>query len=137
MEKGNDIVKTLDVAAAYVSETKIKIDVLGFVDACDKLQGFVDKMYSPEMRLMEPLEQFHKHFKRKYKISLELDIEHIFIISKKGCISRTSKTTDFSLKLICCSPNVTMNKLTNAGSRSIIVTSGTLAPMTSYPMTWK
>ena len=142
LERGHAITNTLDRIASYVNDTKLPMVVprVGFVGACDKLQEFVDKMFPPEMKLMESLDKFYAHFNRKYKIALEVDIDSqdgsggssAYFKKGKGRRGR-NQTTDFSLKLLCCSPSVTMNRLISAGTRSIIVTSGTLAPMTSYP----
>lgn len=96
-----------------------------FATSSGKLMDFVKRVVLPDeqegSRTTSDVAMFRKNFNRIYRTALVKEF-------------RGNGQREWALRLYCCSPSVVMKQLVDKKVRSIILTSGTLAPMESYPV---
>lgn len=103
-----------------------------FFNAVDTFVDFFARVLSDEAKTMQP-NDFSAFLQKNFRVAIsEIKSDSDATFKGRRRQSTPGQEAKWLLNLFCMNPGVIINRLTSKGIRSIIISSGTLAPMDSF-----
>ncbi|XP_033922812.1 regulator of telomere elongation helicase 1 [Melopsittacus undulatus] len=99
-----------------------------------KLSGIIQTVFSMDPPESATDRQLHQSISKYYKVHIHLDDSNQKKKQKTDVWSSSSTKKEKTLSYWCFSPGYSMHELVRQGVRTIILTSGTLSPLSSFTM---
>lgn len=102
-----------------------------FSSAMESVGDFFSRIFNDESKSLSP-EDFNRFLQINFRVAISQFKPSEPVGGVRNRRRSTGNLSDWVLNFYCMNPGVIINRLTKKGVRSIIITSGTLAPMDSF-----